>query len=401
MKATLRRISRDICLGAAAAVSMLAVGASVQAQSFSEPLPVEPLLVSETLPADYPDTWVFAHDIAFNSLTNGRAYIVDAAAKNADVLGMVDVHLFGNFLPDMARKQLYVSETFYSHGNRGTRTDVLTIYDTATLAIKAQVNMPGNKRGMSVTLKNSLQLSNDGKFLFVYYFTPAASVGVFDIEANKFISEIMLPGCTQMYPSGARGFASMCADGTLIAFDLDEAGKATQEYRTKVINTIDEDPFFMPVGRVGETFYFLSFNGDVQPVTLAGGAPKLAPRIEAAALYADGKKPDVMPSGWQVLSSDNNGMVYMLMRPGAAFGDHKFGGSQVFVMDPEKKKIVKQFALKSDAISLEITGGDTPLLVVTDAAAMDLHVYDAATGEYLRNIGGLGSATPFTLHAAK
>jgi len=400
MKTTVQRFARGFCFSALAATMSLTSVVADDAQSFPDPLPVEPLPEYHSLPETYPDTWVFAHDMAFYSLTNGRVYIVDAAAKGADVLGMVDVHMFGNFLPDVARKQLFVSETFYSRGNRGERTDMLTIYDTATLSIKNQVAMPGNKRGQSVTHKSSLQLSNDGKFLFIYYFTPAASVGVFDVEKQEFVSEIMLPGCTQMYPSGDHGFASVCADGTMIAFDLDDAGGVETEYRTEVFNTIDEDPFFIPVGRVGDTAYFVSFAGDVQAVTLAGGAPVLAPRVEAAALFG-GEAQDAMPSGWQVITADNAGLVYMLMRPGAVSGDHKTGGSVVWVFDPKVGKVVKQLPLLGDSIAIEITGADTPLLVATNAATMALDVYDAASGDHLRTIGDLGAATPFTLHAVK
>ena len=49
--------------------------------------------------------------------------------------------------------------------------------------------MPGAKRGMIVTHKNTLQFLDNEKFLLLYNFTPAASVSVIGIEKRKVLAE--------------------------------------------------------------------------------------------------------------------------------------------------------------------------------------------------------------------
>ena len=40
----------------------------------------EPIPSVETLPSTYPDTWIFAHDVNFNSMIAGKVAIIDVAA---------------------------------------------------------------------------------------------------------------------------------------------------------------------------------------------------------------------------------------------------------------------------------------------------------------------------------
>jgi hypothetical protein len=40
----------------------------------------------------------------------------------------------------------YVGETYYSHGSRGTRADLVTVYDMATLGVVAEIEDPDQAR---------------------------------------------------------------------------------------------------------------------------------------------------------------------------------------------------------------------------------------------------------------
>lgn len=375
-------------------VPVLAVGFSTgRAQ-----LPNEEIPSVETLPERYPSNWLFAHDVAFYSLVSGRVYIVDPLAKEKDIHGIVDAGQFASFSYSSERKELYVAETFYSRGMRGDRSDFLTLYDAPTLNISAQVELPGGKRSMSITHKNAMQQTRDGKFLLIFNFTPASSVTVFDLDSRSVVNEIQIPGCMLIYPNGERGFASFCGDGTMIAFDLDESGRQIAEFRTDKFNDIDNDPLFMKVVYIKDTAYFTSFKGHIQAVGLPGGAPVIQEKA-----YLSGSVRETAhgtyarPAGWQVITRDERGRLYILMRPDAKDGDHKSGGSYVWVYDPDERSVVREIALNANSISIEVTGGRKPMLVAT-SEEMHLDVYDLKSGEYLRTIGGWGPATPFVLH---
>ena len=165
-------------------------------REFPRPLAEELVPAVATLPAKYPQSWVLVHDLHFNSLPDGRTAIVDVAADNTNVKGQIPVAQFGNILPATTKPEIYVAETFLSRLTRGERTDVITIWDTATLKPKGEIILPGGKRGQFVTLKNSLQLTNDEKWALVFNFTPGSSVTIVDLEARKVLSEIELPGCS-------------------------------------------------------------------------------------------------------------------------------------------------------------------------------------------------------------
>jgi methylamine dehydrogenase heavy chain len=364
-------------------------------------LPVESTTSVETLPEKYPTSWLFAHDLAFYALATGRVYIVDPTAKTSDVYGMVDAAAFASFSYSRDRGELYVAETFYTRGMRGDRTDYLTVYDMATLAISAQVELPGAKRSLSVTQKAALQVTRDGEFLLVYNFTPAASVSIFDLNSRQVINEIPIPGCSLIYPHGDKGFASFCADGSMIAFDLDENGKPLNEYRTVKFNDIDADPLFMKFATDDDVAYFVSYKGFVQPVRLAGGEPEVLDRMYlGGAVRQTNYGAGARPAGWQVITQDRSGRIYILMRPDAGDGDHKSGGSYVWVFDPKSGRVVREIPLAGNSISIEVTGGRNQKLVATNEG-MFLDIYDLKSGEHERIIGGWGPASPFALHAVQ
>ena len=77
---------------------------------------------------------------------------------------------------------------------------MITIYDKVSLAPIDEIVMPGAKRGMIVTHKNTLQFLDNEKFLLLYNFTPAASVSVIGIEKRKVLAEVSIAGCTNDLP---------------------------------------------------------------------------------------------------------------------------------------------------------------------------------------------------------
>src|SRR5690606_20101834 len=301
-----------IATGAALAALMISASAA-GATDYPQPLPEEPVPTVAELAEHCPQSWVFVHDLHFNSLPDGRAALVDVGAENHHLRGQIPVAQFGNILPSATRGEIYVGETFYSRLTRGERTDVITIWDMKTLAPKGEIVLPGGKRGLFVTLRNSLQLTNDEKWALVFNFTPGSSVTVVDLDARRILADIDLPGCSLAYPTGPRGFTSLCADGTMTSIALDAAGKAGRAVTSEAFNDIDDDPLFMTPAMVGQTGWFVSFKGKLRAIDFAGAAAKDLGGF--AIPQQAGGDLEWRPGGWQIISADRAGLLYVLMNP--------------------------------------------------------------------------------------
>ena len=150
-----------------------------------EPLAFEEIGRIEDLEGKYQDDWFFAHDVNFSTLAIGKVMLIDAGGGAIDYRGAIDAGQFASFVQAPGRRELYVAETFYSRGTRGVRTDTVTIDDRNTLKPITEVLLPCNNRAMHVPQKAALQLTDSGKFLLVYTFTPATGVAVVDLDSRK------------------------------------------------------------------------------------------------------------------------------------------------------------------------------------------------------------------------
>lgn len=371
--------------------------AAAVAQTYPQPLATEAMPAVATLAPDYPKSWVFVHDLHFDSLPDGRVAVVDVAADGNAVKGQLPAAQFATMLAATARPDIYVGETFHARLTRGARTDVISIWDKATLAPKGEIVLPGGKRGQFVTLRNAMQFTNDEKWLLVFNFTPASSVTVVDLAARRVLGDIDLPGCSLVYPTGARGFTSLCADGTMTSVALTAQAKAGATVTGKPFNDIDTNPMFMTPAMVGRTAWFVTFRGTIRGIDLAGEAARDLgafdlPREKTAA-------GEWRPSGWQVIASDPAGRLYVLMNPAGKEGSHKDGGTEVWVVDPKARARVARIALKRPAVSVEVTAQPQPLLVAAIPGG-DLDVYDAASGALRRTIPKVAH-DPMTMAAVR
>ncbi|MDE0154015.1 MAG: amine dehydrogenase large subunit [Gammaproteobacteria bacterium] len=362
-------------------------------------LPVETIPNVETLPASYPDTWVYAHDTNFFSLSDAKVVLIDVAAENRNYKGSIPSSHFPSFLAATTRPEVYVAESLYSRRMRGERTDLVTIYDKVNLAPVGEVVLPGAKRGMIVTHKNTLQFLDNEKLLLVYNFTPSTSVSVVDIENRAFLAEVGIGGCVMIYPSQQRSFGSLCNDNTMLVTHLDEKGMISKQERTPAFFDADTDPIFAKPAVIDGVYYFPSFKGMVHPVDMNAADPGM---VDAWSLLQEqDRQENWRPGGWQIATAhEASGRLFMLMHPDGEDGSHKGGGTEVWVFDVDAKKRVGRIVLKEWGVSIEVTKGEHPYLAVTNGN-MDLDVYSVDTGEWLRFIGGRAFETPFILHASR
>ena len=362
-------------------------------------LPVETIPNVETLPASYPDTWVYAHDTNFFSLSDAKVVLVDVAAENRNYKGSIPSSHFPSFLAATTRPEVYVAESIYSRRMRGERTDLVTIYDKVNLAPIGEVVLPGGKRGMIVTHKNTLQFLDNEKLLLVYNFTPSTSVSVVDIEKRAFLAEVGIGGCVMIYPSKQRSFGSLCNDNTMLVTHLDEKGMISKQDRTPAFFDADTDPIFAKPAVIDGVYYFPSFKGMVHPVDMNAADPGM---LDAWSLLQEqDRQENWRPGGWQIATAhEASARLFVLMHPDGEDGSHKGGGTEVWVFDVDAKERVGRIVLKEWGVSIEVTKGEYPYLAVTNGN-MDMDVYSVDTGEWLRFIGGRAFETPFILHASR
>lgn len=378
---------------------LLATAAVVPAAAETPALPEESIPSVATLPADYPESWVLVHDLHFNSILDGRIAIVDTQNPVQPLKGLVRAAQFANMLHSRAKHEIYTSETFYSRLTRGERTDAITIWDTATLQPKGEIVLPGAKRQQSVIYTGLFQFTNDEKWALVANFTPAQSITVVDLDGRKVLNEIDLPGCTHIYPTGSRGFTSLCADGSLISLALDDKGGVASSKTVPGVQDIDNQPLFGMPAMVGRTAWFVSYHGQLRGFDLSGPVARPLPgKLDVGT--AEGGDPEWRPGGWQVIASDASGLLYVLMSPHGKEGSHKAGGTEVWVVDPAKKMRVRRIDLKGTASSITVTHEATPHLVVSRPGG-NIDVFDATTGVLSQSLGNTVAFDPIVLVPAR
>lgn len=362
---------------------------------FPVPLGAEPIPAVETLPADYPDTWMLVHDFNFNSMVDGRINVVDISGDGHGLKGQVPASHFAHMIAPKKAKELYVAETYYSRLVRGTRNDVITIYDRDTLAFKDEIPLPDGKRAQMIQLPNTFQLINDEKWALVFNFTPASSVRIVDIESRKILNEIDVPGCMLAFPTGERGFSTMCSDGAMTSIALAKDGSVATQTTSEAFNDIDNDPLFMFPTQGTAVTHFLSYSGDLQTIDFSGKAPDIKSRWS---LLGDDTA-TWRPGGWQVVSQDEDGHVYALMHPDGYEGSHKNGGTEVWVIDAGKKKVVRRIQLKNPAWSVGVSAGKKPMVVIASLEGF-MDVYDAKSGDHLRQLESTVAYNPVAMFPA-
>jgi methylamine dehydrogenase heavy chain len=322
-----------------------------------------------------------------------------------------------------ARGEIYLPETFYSRGSRGERSDLVTVYDVATLAPVAEIAIPP-RRADVVHAMGLATLLDDGRFLAVYNYSPGTSVTIVDAAERRFVGEIATPGCSLVYAAGPRRFLMLCGDGTLLQVTLDEAGAEQARARSAKLFDPVADPVTEKAVRRGDEWLFVSFSGVVHPVDVAGDAPRFGERWS---LLGDADRAD----SWRIGGTQHlavheaTGRLYALVHQGGPDG-HKDPGTEIWVYDLASRARVQTIALRnlqaaflaqqsgvaSDALlwlleravpdagvdSIVVSQDPDPRLFGVSSAAGTVGVWDARTGAFLRYLEHVGLA-PGSLQA--
>ena len=377
---------RRAWVGAAFAVAACVCGTRVGAQ-----LRAEPEGVVEQLPRPGAH-WVWVNDVSFFAFPDGRAFVVDG--DRGKLLGMLSTgYGFTGVLVPKAGGVVYSPETYFSRGTRGTRTDVVTIYDAARLLPLGEIEIPP-KRASVMPMPGAQALTDDDRFLLIYNFTPAQSVTVVDTRSRKFVGEIETAGCALVYPTGPRRFFSICGDGALLETSLTDTGTLAHRARTTELIDVLNDPLSEKGVRRGDTWLFASFEGMLHPLhaTNAGvKAERTWPLFTAQELAQHWRT-----GGLQHLAVHaGSGRLFAIVHQGGP-ETHKDLGEQVWVYDLASHKHVQTIPTRNKIGSIQVSQDGQPLLFTCSLESNRLDIYDATSGKYLRSVEQLGQ-TPTML----
>ncbi|RLB44819.1 MAG: hypothetical protein DRH30_00435 [Deltaproteobacteria bacterium] len=399
---------RASLLGAASlGVCLLALTPRVGAD-----LPPEKVGQVMQLPETVSDHWVWVPDRLFR-----HSILLDG--DTGKMLGAIDsgVQISPKApLWSRTRNEIYNVDTIYSRGHRGERHDFVVIYDSRTLEVKGEIEIPPKAAdtGPGIAL---VGLLDGGRFIVVLNQSPGASVSVVDVEAMRMVAEVQTAGCAAVFPAGPTRFGMLCGNGTAITVHLKDNGELDRIARSTSFFDVVADPITEKGVRDGSTWWFASFEGLLYEVDFGGDAP--TPKAPWP-LFTDGELKDEWRIGGAQHLAYHPGTkrLYSLVHQGGP-GSHKDPGAEIWVYDvPARKKVtvftapslivaflgpqagfdaegtfgkVLNFLLPNIGVhSIAVTQDSQPLLFVRNADLGAVGVLDAVSGEHLRDIDETG-----------
>jgi methylamine dehydrogenase heavy chain len=304
--------------------------------SAAEPLPVEKLI---TLPR-IPSTGSLLY-----STDGQRVLLTDAGTlKWQATLGFPGWR--GQFVLPRTKDLAYLTTSWWEYGNEGKRASAVEIWNVPTASpTGVSIKVPP-RLAITGPIQAMAGLSADEKFLFLQNATPATSVTVVDLAANRFAGEIPLPGCFGIYPSVTtpNKFMALCGDGKIVTAIVDARGKSARIERSGAIFNADEDPLFISSVHDGDAFFFVSYHGSVYEVDSSGPTATLAQKYS----IVEGTEGGCKPTGEQVLAYAPEGKVmFVLMIPNAQEGDQDSFGKEVWAVDVRERRVLSRSTISS------------------------------------------------------
>ena len=300
--------------------------------------------------------------------------------------------------PDGSR--IYVTETMWSHGNRGVRADLLSVYDAKTLNLLKEIDLPG--RALVGTKLKNLDISGSGKRAYIYNMHPASSVMWVNLDTQKMGGALETPGCALAFAWGEEGVSSLCGDGTLATLTFPESGTPKITHSKPFFDAAN-DPIFdnALVNHETNTAQFLTYTGLVYSVRL-GAEPVIDKPWsvnEAAGFKPAGRGVEELawrPGGVQPFAwHKDSDRLFVLMHPGN-FWSHNAPATEIWVLSAKTHALLNRFPvngkLSGIVKSIAVTQKAKPQLILLTQRSGQI-VLDADTGEELRKIEfGVGIA---------
>jgi methylamine dehydrogenase heavy chain len=367
---------KEACLAASLMLVSMSQLAPASAAEFPNPLPPDTGPRVSTLPEKYSTGW------AFLNFPYNRIELRNVGSDSREVKGELQGHDSTDLLMATGRPEIYVLDTVWSRGERGVRTDFISVYDTKTLNAIDEIVLPA-PRALISPMSGTFAFTDHERLGLVFNFRPASSVTVVDLVKRKVLGEVEIPGCSLAYPTGERGFSTLCGSGTLLSIRLGADGKALARSESKKFNDLDKDPLFTESTSIGGVQYFDTMLGRIQPIDMSSDAPKILPAWSL--LGAEDAAEHWRPSGWQTITTDERNTLYVLMQPDAHEGTHKDPGTEVWAFDIAAQKRLRRMRLVRPGATIALTHASDALLLVQAEDRVD--VYDPQSGALIRSLG--------------
>jgi methylamine dehydrogenase heavy chain len=342
-------------------------GAQAQAQEFqSEQLKDGGAIAADVIP-------MYVADFSIKHLMDGRVRVLDQ--RNGRYAGVIDSGYAGQFSLAPDGKQAYVDATYLSRHSHGTRSDVLEIYDPATLRMTGDVELPA-RRAQGIYTRELMRPSSDGHYVYVQNATPSTSVTVVDVQQRKVLTEVPTPGCWALFPSQTQPlrFSALCGDGTVMTFSLNEDGSVARRASTPGFFDSDKDPIYIVAADDGESYYFLSFLGKLTQITLTGEQPV----IGASRMLVPDKdaRQGWRPGGYQLMALHRaSGRLFIGMHAHGAEGSHKTPAQEIWTFDLHSGKRLARTRV-SNFLSISVNQGKPGYLFGIDADSNRVQALD-------------------------
>ena len=120
-----------------------------------------------------------------------------------------------------------------------------------------------------------------------------------------------------------------------------------------------------------------------------------------AGFWRKSRRPRRWANAVGLIDKDDQGHFYIIMHPDAKDGSYQGGGPEVWVFDAAAKKRIRRIALQSWGLTLAVSRGENPVLMVVNPTDMSLEMYQAGTGEFIKTISNFGQETPLMVHGSK
>jgi len=357
---------------------------SQEASSIPPPLEAETVGVA-TLPAAGPHTLYVSSGFRGNAL-----HVLNA--NNTAIAGTLYVSGSANVRVAPENELIYVADSMWSRGNRGKRSDFLSVYDGSTLNLLSEISLPG--RLISTPKSPNFVLNASGTRGFILNMEPASSVIVVDLQKRKVLSSIETPGCGMIYPWGGGNFTSLCADGSLATVAVDEKGKGSLK-RSKPFFDAVHDPIFeeSAVNRKTDEALFMSYTGMIYPVILSDDPKFQEPWSlqQAAGLSkatTDPEQETWRPGGRQLMAlHERTGRLFVAMHEGRHWSQ-RVDGTEIWVFDVNEHRLLKRYSVPQSVQDILVTQDDKPYLYCQSNGW--LWVLDPNTGDVIRAERGVG-----------
>lgn len=353
---------------------------------------LEPEVLTKERLADGPHPhWIWVNDVNFYSLLDGKAYLIDG--DSGRFLGMLGLGFFHNkMIFPAAADAIYTTQTHYSRGSYGERTDVIGIFDTRDLQPIGEIAIPA-KRLTGMPTQGHTAITDEDRYILIYNFTPAQSVTVVDVKARKTLGEIETPGCSLVYPTGTHSFFMICGDGSLLSLRLDDRGREKSRRLTKPLFDPVQDPIEEDGVRNGNGWSFISREGYVY--TFSTSTDELALSTPWSLQSDAERKASWRVGGYQIMAVHAASQrMFVLMHKGANF-THKAPAEEIWVYDLAQRVRQQRIKSKNPATAVRVSQDSKPLLYTTFIGDPILDVYDAKTGDHLRTVDQLGISPSF------